>query len=121
MLISACVLVSLLFIVNEITQAYDLYDDANTNGIPGYSDDSWKYSPLIAYVNEHANDFATPDNILYSNAHEVICFFTGNTCAELPHYIYKEEITNYMEEDPHYVIWLLTVIFIITAFIIYMI
>jgi hypothetical protein len=103
-LLTASIVLAYFFVNNEILQSQDLYEDASENGIPGFTDDSWKNSPIDIYLSTHKNIFGQPA-VLYSNSIEAVCFYSGNNCNALPHYVFKEEIDEYHDESPHYLIW----------------
>lgn len=104
----AVLVISLLIICRfEYTQLKkfsEMYTEANTYGIAGYTDDSWKKSALSRFLRTHSAAFKE-DYKLYSNAHEA-AYFNGHVRAEsLPHLIDKKDIGSFFREKGHYLIW----------------
>ena len=99
--------VSLLIVVFQVGQAVrsaELYREAVRYGVPGYTDNSWKNSPVASFIRGHHNAFDPRYNI-YSNAHEAV-YFTGNLRSfSLPHVIDKEDILSFFREKGMYLIW----------------
>ena len=73
-------------------------------GIPGYTEDQWRYSPTMDFVRHNA-DMHRPYSPLYSNAYEGIWFLTGVKSDLLPHKEFAQDINEMLAEDHFYVIW----------------
>ncbi|MDE3253936.1 MAG: hypothetical protein KGO92_14115 [Bacteroidota bacterium] len=71
-------------------------------GIPGYAEDSWTKSPLIAYIREHKDSLPMP---VYANANDAVYFLTGIPALPLPHKEIKKEINRFLQTPSFYLAW----------------
>ncbi|BAV07882.1 4-amino-4-deoxy-L-arabinose transferase [Filimonas lacunae] len=94
----------LIFICSQAMESYAMYREYNNWGIPGYTDDGWKTSPIVQYLQQHRNSF-TPGQPVYSNAHEAAYFNTGIASESLPHVVDKEDVETFDSTGAHYLIW----------------
>ena len=104
--ISLCVLfiIAANFGYNRFNRLNNMYTEAKTYGIAGYTDDSWKNSEISKYLRTHSADFDKQYS-LYSNAHEA-AWFNGKTRSEsLPHLIDKKDVKSFFGKKGHYLIW----------------
>lgn len=94
----------LLFIASQALESYGMYREYNTWGIPGYTDDGWRNSPITQYLKQHPQ-VLNKQAAIYSNAHEA-AYFTANVAAEsLPHTVDKEDVETFLTADGHYLLW----------------
>ena len=80
------------------------WDGVKYAGIPGYTEDSWKQSETMHYINTHKELFS-PATPTYSNAFEGIWFFTGIRSDMLPHTDLPWDVRDFLKEQHLYVIW----------------
>lgn len=84
---------------------YQRYDDQFDYGNPGYTDDSWKESEIVAWMKQHPEFFKT-NTPIYSDAYEAIYFFTGHTNLKLlPHRYFDDDIKAFYAQPHYYLIW----------------
>jgi hypothetical protein len=95
------------FIRNQVLQSEDLYEDATENGIPGFSEDSWRYSPTISWLHQNQQTFNKQTNV-YSNSIEAMYLFTTCNYWWLPHQVNKEEVKQFLDKDSYYIVWFTT-------------
>jgi hypothetical protein len=103
-----CILVTIIvgaaFVWNEYKISYQSYDDLRGYGIPGYTDDEWKLSPTVQYIQSHKDIFSDEYEV-YSNANDAVYFFTGHTAQQLPHKQALKETRDFYMEDHVYLVW----------------
>lgn len=93
-----------VFIASQVAESYSMYQEFNQYGIPGYTDDSWRHSPIVQHLQKHPDTFKTGYTI-YSNAHEA-AYFTANVAAEsLPHTVDTEDVETFNTNNAHYLLW----------------
>ena len=80
------------------------WDGIKDAGIPGYTEDEWKHSQTMQYINTHKELFS-PHTPTYSNAFEGIWFFTGLRSDMLPHKDLPWDVKEFLKETNCYVIW----------------
>ena len=101
-------LIALMFIIYLFTQYHQYKKNAFSwegigwAGIPGYTEDQWTKSPLIAYLKSHASAF---NGVLFSNANDAVYFLTGKQTKALPHKDIPAEINLFKKEKSFYLIW----------------
>lgn len=93
-----------LFIASQAIESYSMYQEFNQYGIPGYTDDSWKNSPVVQYLKNNPAIFRQGHSI-YSNAHEAAYFTTNINSESLPHTVDKEDVESFVDADNHYILW----------------
>jgi hypothetical protein len=92
------------FQVNQLARLNESYTGAVNYGVPGYTDDSWKNSPVAKFIRVHHEVF-DPRYSIYSNAQEAV-YFTGNLRSfSLPHHIDKKDVRDFFMEKSMYLIW----------------
>lgn len=97
-------LAAVAFQLNELKKLNDMYQEARTYGIAGYSDDSWKNSQISGFLRQHHHIFK-PEYELYSNAAEAVYFKGEQRAASLPHRIDKEDVSDFFLKKGVYLIW----------------
>jgi len=92
------------FQYNQLSANYDTWDEVKDNGIPGYTEDDWKYSDTVQFIEEDSLPFKKTYTI-YSDAPDAVYFFTGRLAKYLPHKDLKNEVQQFLN-DPHcYLVW----------------
>ncbi len=94
----------LCFQYGQLTADYETWDGVKDAGIPGYTEDQWRYSRTVLFIQKNSLLFKKGYTI-YSNAYDAIYFFTGRPGKFLPN---KENTSNVREflDDKHcYMIW----------------
>ena len=98
------IFIFLSFQYNQLAADYETWDGVKDAGIPGYTEDQWKYSQTVQFIQKDSLPFQK-DHTIYSNAYDAVHFFTGRPGKFLPH---KESTTQVREflNDPHcYMVW----------------
>lgn len=72
-------------------------------GIPGYTEDQWKKSPLIAYMKNRERVFT--GTTIFSNANDALFFLSGIGAFPLPHKDLPEEIRSFRQNKSFYMVW----------------
>jgi hypothetical protein len=80
------------------------YADINESGVPGYTEDIWKQSPIIQYIQKDTTLFKD-SNTVYSNANHAVYFFTGQSIESLPERVHTDEVKDFYAEKNYYLIW----------------
>ena len=97
----------LLFIgfqYGQLEADYETWDGVKDAGIPGYTEDQWKYSPTVTFIEQNPFLFRKGFTV-YANAYDAVYFFTGKKGKFLPHKESGTDIQQFLN-DPHcYVIW----------------
>ncbi len=100
----AGVVIFICFQYNQISDDYETWDDVKDDGISGYTEDDWKYSDTVQFIEEDSLPFKK-NYAIYSDAPDAVYFFTGRTAQYLPHRESKIEMQQF-EKDPHcYLVW----------------
>ncbi|MDP1971734.1 MAG: hypothetical protein Q8J87_02095, partial [Sediminibacterium sp.] len=71
-------------------------------GIPGYSDDLWRGSPLLQFMKSHHNNYKAP---IYSNANDAVFFLANIKANPLPHKDLEQEIIPFLKHPTIYLVW----------------
>jgi len=71
-------------------------------GIPGYTDDLWKGSPLLKFMKSHHNNYQAP---IYSNANDAVFFLANIKAHPLPHKDLPQEIQPFLQHQHIYLVW----------------
>lgn len=84
----------------------ELWEMAKDEGIPGYTEDAWRTSPLINYIKENKQLF-NEETKIYSDGNQAIYIHTGLPAELIPHRenpienkFFKEE-----QEEDYYLVW----------------
>ena len=73
-------------------------------GIPGYTEDSWKKSRIVNYL--QTNDvYFHKDSTVYSNHSQAVYFFTNHSVSSLPERVYTNDVKEFKAESPIVLIW----------------
>ncbi|HJV20972.1 MAG TPA: hypothetical protein VJ552_13895 [Sediminibacterium sp.] len=71
-------------------------------GIPGYTEDQWKKSPLIAHMKNKEKEFS---GTIFSNANDALFFLSGIRAFPLPHKDIPEEIRAFRQNKSFFLVW----------------
>jgi hypothetical protein len=97
-------LIFLCFQYGQLAADYETWDGVKDAGIPGYTEDQWRYSPTILYIQKDSLPFKKGYTI-YSDAYDAVYFFTGRPGKFLPNKENKSKVQEFLK-DPHcYMIW----------------
>jgi len=99
--ISACI--ALLFIYREYQTDYQRYDDEGEYGVPGYTDDSWNKSPLVAELKKP--DLFKPGYPIYNNLCEGFYFFTGKGSEYIPNIDSAKQVQKFYAQKRFYIVY----------------
>ncbi|HET6993473.1 MAG TPA: hypothetical protein VFI06_00765 [Chitinophagaceae bacterium] len=100
----AGVCVFLLFQYGQLAWDEETWDGVKDAGIPGYTEDQWKYSETVEYIKKDSLHFQK-DYTIYSDASDAIYFFTGKVGKFLPHHAYLPGIKEFLSDRHCYVVW----------------
>jgi hypothetical protein len=97
-------LIFLCFQYGQLAADYETWDGVKDAGIPGYTEDQWRYSPTVLYIQKDSLPFKKGYTI-YSDAYDAVYFFTGRPGKFLPNKENKSKVQEFLK-DPHcYMIW----------------
>lgn len=97
-------LIFLGFQYNQLNADAETWDGVKDAGIPGYTEDPWRYSETVQFIQKNPSLFKNNFTI-YSDAADAVYFFTGRSGKYLPHKEFKSEIQKFLNDDHCYVIW----------------
>jgi hypothetical protein len=104
LMVLAGAFIFLSFQYNQYEIDSNTWEDVKDAGIPGYTEDQWRYSETVLYIQKDSLPFKK-DYSVYSDADDAIYFFTGKIANYLPHKDSKEEVQEFLN-DPHcYLVW----------------
>ncbi|MBS1564109.1 MAG: hypothetical protein JST39_06955 [Bacteroidetes bacterium] len=92
------------FQYEQVKEDADTWTDISYAGIPGYTEDQWKQSPTVRFMQKNPSFFRDGFGI-YSNAHDAIWFFTGKKAELLPHNEFARDIRQFLDQKHCYVVW----------------
>ncbi|MDQ2863002.1 MAG: hypothetical protein M3R50_05000 [Bacteroidota bacterium] len=94
----------LLFMYGQLSTDYETWDGVRNAGIPGYTEDQWRLSNTVNFIQKNSFLFRKGYTV-YSDAVDAVYFFTHRRGKDLPHQEDKQGIQNFLA-DPHcYVVW----------------
>lgn len=102
--IAGSVLFFTCFQYNQLAAVKEMWEGIKDAGIPGYTEDQWRYSPTVAFIQKNKSLFKEGYTI-YSNASDAVYFFTGMKSELLPHKDFPADIAEFMKDDTCYVVW----------------
>lgn len=84
----------------------ELWEMAKDAGIPGYTEDAWRTSPLINYIKQNKQLF-NDETKIYSDGNQAIYLHTGLPAELIPHRENKVENKCFIEEqqEDYYLVW----------------
>jgi hypothetical protein len=97
--------IAVFFIYTDFNSSFSTYNDIKDYGIPGYTDDDWRLSPIIEYLRSHPGDFRK-DYEIYSNGSDAVFFFTNHTAQQLPHKQLPKDVREFYNDDHFYLVWI---------------
>jgi hypothetical protein len=92
------------FLLGALASARNMYNEVKDYGIPGYTDDSWRQSPIARYLKTHPHVFR-PEHTVYSNAPDAVYFVSGLSAYTLPHTVDTSDVRDFNGDPEQYVIW----------------
>ncbi len=99
-----CILIFLSFQYGQLAADYETWDGVKDAGIPGYTEDGWKFSPTVLFIQKNILSFKK-NYTIYSDAYDAVYFFTGMPGKFLPNKENKIKVQEFLN-DPHcYLIW----------------
>ena len=98
------VILFLGFQYNQLKADAENWDGIKDAGIPGYTEDPWRYSETVLYIQKNISSFQK-DFTIYSDAPGAVYFFTERPGLLLPHKDSKEEQQEFLEDNKCYVVW----------------
>ncbi len=92
------------FQYGQLAADYETWDGVKDAGIPGYTENQWKYSETVQYIQKNSLPFKKGYTI-YSNAYDAVYFFTGRPGKFLPTKEFYPGVQEFLN-DPHcYMVW----------------
>jgi hypothetical protein len=98
------ILIFLSFQYGQLDADYETWDGVKDAGIPGYTEDQWKYSETVLFIQKDSLPFQKGYTI-YSNANDAVYFFTGRIGKFLPHKEYKPGVQEFLNDQHCYIVW----------------
>ena len=92
------------FQYGQLAADYETWDGVKDAGIPGYTEDEWKYSETVQFIQKDSLPFKKGYTI-YSNANDAVYFFTGRTGKFLPYKVYYREVQEFLSDRHCYLVW----------------
>ena len=92
------------FQYGQLAADYETWDGVKDAGIPGYTEDQWKYSPTVLFIQKDSLPFKKGYTI-YSDANDAVYFFTHRYGYFLPHKESKSGILYFLNNHHCYVVW----------------
>lgn len=102
--IGAFLVLSGLFLFQQILTTKSIYKDVLDDGIAGYTSKSYQSYPIINWMKNQYKAL-NPLYPIYSNVNDCVYFFTGASVQAIPDADRKEEVREYLATEPHYIIW----------------
>lgn len=102
--IAASLLFFACFQYDQVSEDLSTWTDIRYAGIPGYTEDQWRKSATVQYIQKNKSLFRYGFG-LYSNAHDAIWFFTGMKAELLPHNDFPKDVKQFLDEKHCYVVW----------------
>ncbi len=97
-------IVFILFQIKQVAAAIDLHNQIKDAGIPGYTELDWQESDIVQFL-EKKQAFFKQQYDIYSNANDAVYFYSKLPTNRLPEPAQKQDLEDYYDEDPHYVVW----------------
>ena len=102
--VASGVIIFLAFQYGQLAADYETWDGVKDAGIPGYTEDQWRYSETVQFVQKDSLPFQQGYNI-YSDANDAVYFFTRRQGKSLPHKQYKPGVQDFLNDHHCYVVW----------------
>ena len=97
-------IIFLCFQYGQLAADYETWDGVKDAGIPGYTEDQWKYSPTVLFIQKNLVPFRSGYTI-YSNAYDAVWFFTGRPGNFLPNKENTRGVHDFLNNRHCYVVW----------------
>lgn len=98
------VLLFVCFQYGQLAADYETWDGVKDAGIPGYTEDQWKYSPTVLYIQKDSLPFQKGYTI-YSDAYDAVYFFTHRPGKFLPNKENKTKVQEFLNDPYCYLVW----------------
>jgi hypothetical protein len=92
------------FQYNQLKADYETWDGVKDAGIPGYTEDEWKLSETVRFIQTNTELFGKGYTV-YCDADDAIYFFTGKPSYLLPHKDFPGEVNAFLNNPRCYVVW----------------
>lgn len=102
LILGACIF--LCFQYGQLAADYETWDGVKDAGIPGYTEDQWKYSPTVLFIQKDSLPFKK-GYAIYSDANDAVYFFTHRQGYFLPHKESAAGIRSFLNNQHCYVVW----------------
>ncbi len=89
---------------SQLNADYETWDGVKDAGIPGYTEDQWRLSRTVNFIEKDSLHFK-PGYTIYSNAYDAVNFFTGRKGKFLPHKEFTDDVRKFMNDQHCYMIW----------------
>ncbi|MDE3235760.1 MAG: hypothetical protein KGO81_07390 [Bacteroidota bacterium] len=97
-------LASAFLIFQQIKYAKDTLQEVNEGGIGGYTEDDWRTSPLLQYLNKDKVLFHSQIPV-YSNASHAVYFYTLQQIPSLPERAHTDMVASFYRVPTFILIW----------------
>jgi hypothetical protein len=94
----------LSFQYNQLAANYETWDEVKDDGIPGYTEDDWKFSDTVQFIEADSLPFKK-NYVIYSNAPDAVYFFTRRLAKYLPHGDFQNEVQEFLNDAHCYLVW----------------
>ena len=98
-----CAIGFFCFLYCELAADYETWDGVKDAGIPGYTEDPWRYSETVQFIQKDSLPFQQGYTI-YSNAIDALYFFTKKAGKFLPHKEINLEVQDFINDHHCYVV-----------------
>ena len=100
----AGLVIFICFQYNQLSLDYETWDEVKDNGIPGYTEDDWKFSDTVQFIEADSLPFKK-NYTIYSDAPDAVYFFTGRQAKYLPHKEFGNEVQQFLHDPNCYLVW----------------
>jgi len=97
-------IIFLSFQYGQLAADYETWDGVKDAGIPGYTEDPWKYSETVLFIQKDSLPFQK-GYTTYSNANDAVYFFTRRPGKFLPANKFYRGIQEFLNDRHCYVVW----------------
>ena len=94
----------LCFQYGQLAADYETWDGVKDAGIPGYTEDQWRYSQTVLFIQKDSLPFKKGYTI-YSDAYDAVYFFTGRPGKFLPNKENKAQVQEFLNDRHCYMVW----------------
>jgi hypothetical protein len=95
-------IIFIAFFKNQYKQNADNWEGIAYAGIPGYSEQQWKESPTVKYINANKDSLK---GAIYSDAYDGLYYLTGVKSFPLPHKEIEKEKAAFLNHPSLIVVW----------------